>query len=1296
MTKYHLTTSRSWQRVVTLCLTLCSVLATWAWPDEGKIYYVKSHTTGLVMSNCDNGARDARILQEEIDEEASGQKWTVRKAGTAEGVYILVNAGYNTMALDVAPTNNYYLLQWTANTSSDNQKLLFEAVDGLENTYRLLWAKNTNMAIVAQDDNRLCLTNGATGDNTYFTFEETTAPPVPVLPHWEDETFYEENKLAPHAVFMPYANTAALRADATRYAKPWLDPTGAEWQTLNGVWKLNWVNAPTDRPGKADFYADEADVSAWDTITVPSCLEMKGYGKPYYINVDYPFQDNPPTIQMKYGTYNSVASYRRTFSVPEHWLAGRRTVLHFDGIYSAAYIWINGQYVGYTQGANNEAEFDVSAHLRQGENNIAVQVFRFCDGSYLEDQDMWRMSGIHRDVYLYNTPLTVLYDHVITSDLTFAEGKASGSMQVNLTMQHAAGAADSKQVRLNLYDPEGQEVASRTVSFTLTADSEQATETAVFDGLADLLPWSSEHPTLYTLEVAQLDAEGHEEMAFATKYGFRKVEIKNNVVYVNDQRVYFKGANTQDTHPVHGRSIDVPTMLRDVVMMKQANMNTVRCSHYPRQHKMYAMFDYYGLYCMDEADVECHKNWEDGNAISRAASWRAQYIDRTERMVIAHRNFPSIVFWSLGNESGTGDNLQATYNRTHELDATRPVHYEGATRGNATYTDLWSVMYPNMSKVKSEANSNRRRQPYFMCEYAHAMGNAVGNLKEYWDAIESSTYGIGGCIWDFVDQSIYDPAVIATGELEVKGFPKYMSGYDFPGPSQGNFVNNGLVPAHRAWTSELADVKKVYQYAKFPAFYASSKRLKLQNAFAFTNLNAFSLHYTVLSDGREVETGSVDMPSVNPGSAQFVDVPYTTEATAGKELAIRFELRLKKRTLWAEAGYPIASEQFTLQAAKPTLAAYEPSSMAQPLTIGTDANNYLVVSNAHSSFTFTTKGLLKEWKYQGHAFVRNSTQGPDYSNYRWVENDAAAGDTYATSNGISTRTLTTKPTLQADGSVVVSTSFEGSLCNTEQRYTIYPDGTWDLAVTYSPQSDDLRRIGTAMTLPAELELVDYYARGPWDNFIDRRNAAYSARYSTTVTDMFEPTPRPQTCGVRTGLRELRLSTTDGKWGFDLATEGQTDLQLLHYNDNTMSAAKHCWDITPSNTFMHLDYMQKGLGNGSCGQGTGTLSEYLCPSEGTYTHKFRFNPFDEADATGIHALTPAEAQPLTCTVSTDGMLTLSGHLQAGTTVTVYDLGGAAVATATVDSDCQQLHLNLSAQPRASYVVKAGARAFKVVR
>ena len=424
MTKYHLTTSRSWQRVVTLCLTLCSVLATWAWPDEGKIYYVKSHTTGLVMSNCDNGARDARILQEAIDEEASGQKWTVRKAGTAEGVYILVNAGYNTMALDVAPTNNYYLLQWTADTSSDNQKLLFEAVDGLENTYRLLWAKNTNMAIVAKDDNRLCLTNGATGDNTYFTFEETTAPPVPVLPHWEDETFYEENKLAPHAVFMPYANTAALRADATRYAKPWLDPTGAEWQTLNGVWKLNWVNAPTDRPGKADFYADEADVSAWDTITVPSCLEMKGYGKPYYINVDYPFQDNPPTIQMKYGTYNSVASYRRTFSVPEHWLAGRRTVLHFDGIYSAAYIWINGQYVGYTQGANNEAEFDVSAHLRQGENNIAVQVFRFCDGSYLEDQDMWRMSGIHRDVYLYNTPLTVLYDHVITSDLTFAEGKA--------------------------------------------------------------------------------------------------------------------------------------------------------------------------------------------------------------------------------------------------------------------------------------------------------------------------------------------------------------------------------------------------------------------------------------------------------------------------------------------------------------------------------------------------------------------------------------------------------------------------------------------------------------------------------------------------------------------------------------------------------------------------------------------------------------------------------------------------------------------------------------------------------
>ena len=343
-----------------------------------------------------------------------------------------------------------------------------------------------------------------------------------------------------------------------------------------------------------------------------------------------------------------------------------------------------------------------------------------------------------------------------------------------------------------------------------------------------MLLWTAETPNLYTVVVAQKDAAGNEENVFSTTYGFRHIEIKNGLVYINGERILFKGANLQDTHPVTGRTVDIETMLKDVMMMKQSNMNTVRTSHYPRQAKMYAMFDYYGLYCMDEADLECHKNWEDHkgtNGITDKESWRPQYIDRTVRMVLRDRNFPSIIFWSLGNESNGGANFTHTFNAVRALDD-RIIHYEGATRAGTFPTELFSVMYPNITECQNDANNNNRQQPYFMCEYAHAMGNAVGNLKEYWDIIENSRYGIGGCIWDWVDQSILDAEDIKNGTTivtEVKGtaaahpagLNKYRTGYDYPGPHQGNFVNNGLIAADRAWSPELTEVKKVYQYIKF-------------------------------------------------------------------------------------------------------------------------------------------------------------------------------------------------------------------------------------------------------------------------------------------------------------------------------------------------------------------------------------------------------------------------------------------------------------------------------------------------
>ena len=1264
--------------------------------SEEKTYYIKSNLTGKVISNGDKGMNDAPIFTEDLNEESYGQKWQIKGTTFADGSFIIVSAGYPNFAIDVAPNKKdtpFYPVHWTTSTSSENESFLLQPVEGLEGVYQLLWRGNTDKALRVVENDLLKLTETGEASASYFSFEETTPQEKPRSSYWQDETVFSEHKLPAHAVFMPYASASALRADADRYARPWLDPVGAEWLSLNGIWQLRWVNSPDQAPGSEDFYADEADVSAWDTISVPSCLEMKGYGSPYYINVDYAFTDAPPAINMRNGLYNSVASYRRNFTLPEGWESGRRIVLHFDGIYSAAYVWVNGQYVGYTEGPNTDSEFDLTSVARPGENNVAVQVYRFSDGSYLEGQDMWHMSGIHRDVYLYATPTVYVSDHFITSELD--DTYAAGKLTVALQMANSTGEACQKQVRIKLLAPDGTEVASQTAAFTFEEGQTDAVANVVMDNLTELLPWTSETPNLYTVEVAQLDGAGTEEMAFATKYGFRKVNIDGGLVYVNGKRVLFKGANTQDTHPVHGRSIDTATMLRDVQLMKQANINTVRGSHYPRQPKMYSMFDYYGIYCMDEADVECHHNWEQaGNAISRSESWKAAFIDRTERMVLRDRNFPSVVFWSLGNESGTGSNLQATYDRCKELDPNRIVHYEGATRGNAAYTDLWSVMYPNLNRMISDANGNNRQQPYFMCEYAHAMGNAVGNLKEYWDEMEASTYGIGGCVWDWVDQSIYDAADIQAGTLTEKGWNKFMTGYDYPGPHQGNFVNNGLITADRAWTPKLAQVKQIYQYAQFGNFYSSSKKVGLKNTYCFTNLDQFVLRYTVLADGHEVESGEMEMPSIKPGLQSFVTLPYTTVPEEGKEYLLNLSLCLKDQTPWAEAGYPVAQGQVVMQAYTPQLPTIEVQPADEPLTVSkNEFGNHLVQNNKVSYLFDAATGRLRQWSYNGEKLISTITQSFDYANYRWVENDAAGGDSYETGNGILTRKPADAPSADENGVVRFSTTELGSLCNVKYDYTLYPDGTLDLKATYEPQSADLRRIGTQLILPQGFEQVSYYARGPWDNFIDRRDAAFLGRYETTVTDMFEPTPRPQTCGNRTEMRELKLTNPETGLSLEMQAEGQTDFQLLHYEDSKMASALHCWNLTPSNTVLHLDYTQKGLGNGSCGQNTGTLSKYFCPSEGTFTHTIRFSPRSSAE-TGIDHV--AANGPKVGTVSAEGRrIVYHGKLMAGEALTVYDLGGSVVARATAGEATAELSVSVATLPQGTYLVKVDGRTWKVI-
>ena len=1251
-------------------------------PVIDRYFIIREQGSGYALNTRGNNANNARVYVDEYNADSKENfVWQLRRTA-ANAEYCQFYGPYFGKAIDVALSGVKYPLLWDPSYSNENQQLRFIPEEGKKGVYRIQVKTSGSWHSLKADGNNLSMVSGY-GSGSLFTLEEVEADDVPMANVWEDETFFGENKEDGHATYMPYASVAKMKADE-RYKFPWLDPENAEFMSLNGMWNIKWVKTVAERPGKDAFWGDDVDVSAWNTIKVPSCLEMEGYGDPMYVNVNYPFKNNPPLIEMKDGLLNSVASYRRDFELPANW-GDKRVFLHFDGIYGAAFIWMNGNYVGYTQSGNNDAEFDVTGHLREGKNNVSVQVIRWSDASYLEGQDMWHMSGIHRDVYLFAAPKTFVRDHYITSELAAADGYKAGSMNVAVEMDNRDGAAVAKSVEVALIAPDGSEVAKKDVVFEFAAGETVKNANLFFENLAGLQLWSAEVPNLYTVEVVQKDASGNEEHVFSTKYGFRHIEIKNGLVYVNGERILFKGANLQDTHPVTGRSVDVATMLTDVKMMKQSNMNTVRTSHYPRQAKMNAMFDYYGLYCMDEADLECHKSWEDGGekgGITNEDSWKAQYIDRTVRMVYRDRNFPSIIFWSLGNESGGGKNFGHTYAAVRALDP-RPIHYEGASRAGSAHTDIYSEMYPLLTEVDDHANgkadnsypyyANANGQPYFMCEYAHAMGNAVGNVQEYWDAIESSKYGIGGCIWDWVDQSIYDAEDIKNGNFEVDGMNKYRTGSDYPGPHQGNFVNNGLVTADRAWSPELTNVKYVYQYIKFLSFDAAAKQLTIKNNYDFISLNGFYLRYAVLADGIEVEDGVVELPAIAPNAEGVVSLPYSATAAEGVELMLNVEICCKDAQTWVDRDYAIATEQYTLA-----------ERSAAPLALNGNEEISLVkttdgykVSSSVMEMTFASNGTMNSWTVNGKTIA---VEGPEYDNYRWVENDKpteSLGE-YNAKNGITSKSATF--TLSQDKkSVNVVINASGWFCKYVFKYTITADGSLLVDAAYTVVPKDARRIGLSLVFPAEFEQVEYYAYGPFENYVDRRGGSMLGRYYTTVSDMFEPYPKPQSMGNREGLRDMLLFNPDEGYGVKVQTRGNVAFSALHYKDVDLKNAGHIWELQKGNVHAHFDCAQKGIGNGSCGN-VATLDKYLIPQGGEYSCSLLFTPVTDIES-GIENV--AE-NALRFNVE-DGKLVCKGNLAVSTTFAVYNMGGVKVATAAVSHDCESVVLDVKNLPHGSYIV-----------
>lgn len=857
--------------------------------------------------------------------------------------------------------------------------------------------------------------------------------------YWEDETRFEENKEVGHATYLPYASEAEMMADAEYYRTPWVDNHSSRYLLLNGDWSFNFVPEPSQRP--LNFYKEDFDVSGWETIPVPSNWEMQGYDRPIYANVEYPHANTPPYIDARKGFndggknygINPVGSYVRFFDLPKGW-ESRRTFIHFGGIYSAALVYLNGKYVGYTQGANNVAEFDLTPYLRTGRNRLAVQVFRWSDGSYLECQDMFRMSGIFRDVCLYSTPKVSVRDHYITSRLDAQAGYKAGELSVALKLDNRDGLNGKKDIALRLLAPDGSLVAEKELTVSFTEKDREVEAKALFSSLKDLQLWTAETPDLYTLHVVQREG-GKDEMAFSTKYGFRDIEVRGPLVYINGQRVFFKGTNRHDTHPLYGRAVPVESMLRDVLLMKQNNINTIRTSHYPNAAKMYAMFDYFGLYTMDEADLEDHAN----QSISDMPSWIPSFVDRIGRMVLRDRNHPSVIFWSLGNEAGGGSNFQACYDAARRLDS-RPIHYEGTRDGKEfggnRFSDLYSKMYPGMKWMDKYVNSFDK--PMFICEYAHAMGNAIGNLKEYWQSIESSSSTIGGAIWDWVDQAIYEPHEIK------KGIYRLHTGYDFPGPHQGNFCSNGIIPATRDESPKLKEVKAVYQYVHFGFLGMDVKKdeasVLLKNTYDFLPLDGFYLRWQAVKDGVALAADSMMLDRVMPDDSLAVTLKLNTlklrqVQKAGEEVMLNLQVCKKEAAPWAPAGHVVAQQQYTLLERGPLPALSTKGGRKLALQVE-ETESTVSVKNANVEAVFNRKnGQMTSLVMNGQAVVSEG-QGFVYDNHRWIENDRFT----RTENGLEAEG---ECTVTKDGAkVVVKTVRKGSLCDTQITTPLLPTVRW--------------------------------------------------------------------------------------------------------------------------------------------------------------------------------------------------------------------------------------------------------------
>ena len=1032
---------------------------------------------------------------------------------------------------------------------------------------------------------------------------------------WEDLSVNSIGRLPARSYTIPLADGAAALTDA-------LEPTSPYRKSLNGIWKLSWAGNPELRV--RDFWKEGFDDSDWFTVDVPSCLEMRGFGAPGYTNVRYPHANKWPKIldrDTEKPDYNPVASYRTTFVVPEEW-NGRRVILRFDGVYSAYYVWVNGKRVGYAEDSKLPSEFDITPYIHPSgsqhptPNCLAVEVYRWCDGSYLEDQDMFRFTGIFRDVSIWSMPKDGIWDFNVKTHPV--DGYESWNLELELENGGSASLYDADRNKIGDLEPLSDSIYRLQLKPRL---------------------WSAEDPYLYTLVLKRgCDIR-------AKKIGFKDQKTVNGRFLVNGRPVKFKGVNRHDTSPDNGRSVTLEEMLQDITLMKRYNINAVRTSHYPNDRRWYDLCDRYGIYVIAEANVEGHEPGYGENSLGRFSEWTHSIVERNLRHVQFYRNNPSITMWSMGNETGHGECFVHAADAIRKADPSRPIHWE---RCNAV-ADVDSTMYPTVEWVEQRGklgnaasgsmqsaadgdgyamSGHSAGKSAFVCEYAHSMGNALGNYKEYWDAFYRYDTLCGGCVWDWVDQAVWkyterlDPL---TGVRE-----RYLAyGGDWDEfPNDGPFCCNGIIDPLRRVTAKLIEVAHVHRnlvVRRAKSRKSAACDFELENRFCFTRADQFLGRWQLRENGVVTRTGTFEPPELEPLSRGCFSVPELVDAVEAAqkdaELFVDFSFETKRDEHWAKKGWQIARDQidlgrvwdFTVKGARLSLPA-----------VTMDDKTLTVVAGGTKAVFSRASGTLCELVMDGKTVLKDAApgivSGPQFScrrafvdNDRWIVSGgtgrASRKEGSFASLGLTQLSPHARPMVVTGATVYATVDWFGRKSGGfrhKAAYSFGEDGSCTIVnevVPFGVLPKVLPRMGLSWKLDASLENMTYYGRGPYENYIDRQSGSFLGIWRSTVSDQYEPYVRPQDNGYKCDVRHVSFTDMDGR-GVKFSASEPMFVQALHYSVEDLDFARHsrsekrCYNPPRrrSEVCLNLDVRQLGLGGASCGPKP--MSKYMFPVEMT--------------------------------------------------------------------------------------------------